>query len=52
MWIDQGEIMLEQSGTFYEVVKHWNRFIREEVDAPFLETFSVRLGSEECDLHM
>ena len=34
------------------VVRHWNRFLRDVVDAPSLETLKVRLdgGSEQPDL--
>jgi len=26
------------------VVRHWNRFLREVVDVPFLEVFKARLN--------
>jgi len=32
------------------VVKHWNRLPREVVDAPFLETFKVRLDGALSNL--
>jgi len=32
------------------VVKHWNRLPRETVDAPFLETFKVRLDGALSNL--
>ncbi|KFW63720.1 hypothetical protein AS28_11479, partial [Pygoscelis adeliae] len=32
------------------VVKHWNRFPREVVDAPSLETFKVRLDGALSNL--
>jgi len=32
------------------VVKHWNRFPRETVDAPSLETFQVRLDGALSNL--
>jgi len=32
------------------VVRHWDRFPREVVDAPFLETFQVRLDGALSNL--
>ncbi|KFV47691.1 hypothetical protein N341_06411, partial [Tyto alba] len=32
------------------VVKHWNRLPREEVEAPSMESFKVRLNGSLSDL--
>ncbi|KFQ48088.1 hypothetical protein N334_02748, partial [Pelecanus crispus] len=43
--LKEGRFWLDSRKKFFtmKVVKHWNRFPREVVDAPSLETLKVRL---------
>jgi len=43
----EGRFRLDIRKKFFtlQVVKHWNRLPRELVEAPSLETFKARLGS-------
>jgi len=43
--LNEGLLRLDIRKTFFTMraVKHWNRLLREVVDAPFLEMFKVRL---------
>jgi len=48
----EGRFRLEKEESFFtmRVVKHWNRLPREVVDAPFPETFKVRLDGALSNL--
>ena len=50
--LKEGRFRLDKRKKFFmmRVVKHWNRLPREVVDAPFLETFKVRLGGALSNL--
>ncbi|KAK4824902.1 hypothetical protein QYF61_021417 [Mycteria americana] len=50
--LKEGRFRLNTRKTFFmmKVVKHWNRLPREVVDAPFLETFKVRLDGALSNL--
>ena len=50
--LKDGRFRLDIRKKFFmmRVVKHWNRLPREVVDAPFLETFKVRLDGALSNL--
>ncbi|KFP49904.1 hypothetical protein N323_08225, partial [Cathartes aura] len=50
--LNEGRFRLDIRKKFFtvRVVKHWNRFPREVVDAPSLETFQVRLDGALSNL--
>ncbi|KFW10891.1 hypothetical protein N327_02586, partial [Fulmarus glacialis] len=50
--LKEGRFRLDIRKKFFtmRVVKHWNRFPREVVDAPSLETFKVRLDGALSNL--
>ncbi|KFQ77979.1 hypothetical protein N337_06011, partial [Phoenicopterus ruber ruber] len=50
--LKEGRYRLDRRKTFFtmRVVKHWNRFPREVVEAPSLETFKVRLDGALSNL--
>jgi len=50
--LKEGRFRLDRRKKFFtmRLVKHWNRFCREVVDAPFLGTFKVRLDGALSNL--
>ncbi|KFP18218.1 hypothetical protein Z169_01407, partial [Egretta garzetta] len=50
--LNQGRFRLDIRKKFFtmRVVKHWNRFPREVVEAPSLETFKARLSGALSNL--
>ncbi|KFP12655.1 hypothetical protein Z169_06442, partial [Egretta garzetta] len=50
--LKQGRFRLDIRKKFFtmRVVKHWNRFPREVVEAPSLETFKARLDGALSNL--
>jgi len=50
--LKEGKFRLDIRKKFFmmRVVKHWNRFPREVIDAPSLETFQVRLDGALSNL--
>ncbi|KFQ13812.1 hypothetical protein N330_12087, partial [Leptosomus discolor] len=50
--LKEGKFRLDIRKKFFtvRVVRHWNRFPREVVDAPSLETFKVRLDGALSNL--
>jgi len=50
--LKEGRFRLDIRKTFFmmRMVKHWNRLLREVVDAPSLETFKVMLDGTLSNL--
>ncbi|KFQ88234.1 hypothetical protein N337_01035, partial [Phoenicopterus ruber ruber] len=50
--LKEGRFRLDMQKKFFtmRVVKHWNRLPKEVVDAPFLDTFKVRLDGALSNL--
>jgi len=50
--LQEGRFRLNIRKKFFtmRVVRHWNRFLREAVAAPFLEVFKARLGEALSNL--
>ncbi|KFQ95299.1 hypothetical protein Y956_10508, partial [Nipponia nippon] len=50
--LEEGRFQLDIRKKFFtkRVVRHWNRFPREVVDAPSLEVFRARLDGALSDL--
>jgi len=50
--LKEGRFKLNVMKKFFtmRVVRHWNRFPREVVDAPFLEVFKARLDGAPSNL--
>ncbi|KFR13219.1 hypothetical protein N306_12430, partial [Opisthocomus hoazin] len=50
--VREGRFRLDTRKKFFtmRVVKHWNRFPREAVEAPSLETFKARLDGALSNL--
>jgi len=50
--LEEGRFRLDIRKTFFKIwlVRHWNRFPREVVDAPLLEGFKIRLDGALSNL--